>query len=108
MGEGWFDLVMKTYISTSEVTTLQHEVWNDTVELAALVAEALLAGAEGAEVLSGLRDDVVEELEVDAAGTRRVGLVCFGDLAVGVDLDGGAGPGDVYANISRRYVQQNG
>ena len=38
------------------------------MELAALIAEALLAGAEGAEVLGGLGDDVVEQLEVDAAG----------------------------------------
>jgi hypothetical protein len=37
------------------------------VELGALVAEALLAGAEGAEVLGRLGDDVVEEFEVDAA-----------------------------------------
>ena len=38
------------------------------MELAALVPEALLAGAEGTEVLSCLWDDVVENLEVDAAG----------------------------------------
>ena len=37
------------------------------MELGALVAKALLAGAESLEVLSGLGDDVVEELEVDAA-----------------------------------------
>ena len=37
------------------------------MELAALVAEAILAGAESAEVLGGLGHDVVEELEVDAA-----------------------------------------
>ena len=33
----------------------------------ALVAEALLAGAESTEVLGRLGDDVVVELEVDAA-----------------------------------------
>ena len=37
------------------------------MELAAGVAEALLAGAESTEVLGGLWDDIVEELEVDAA-----------------------------------------
>ena len=37
------------------------------MELAAGVTEALLAGAEGTEVLDGPGDDVVEELEVDAA-----------------------------------------
>lgn len=34
-----------------EVTTLEHEVGDDTVEARALVAEALLARAESAEVL---------------------------------------------------------
>lgn len=38
------------------------------MELGAGVAEALLAGAESAEVLSGLGDNVLEEGEVDAAG----------------------------------------
>jgi hypothetical protein len=37
------------------------------MELAALVAEALLASAEGTEVLGGLGDDVVVDVEVDAA-----------------------------------------
>jgi hypothetical protein len=37
------------------------------VELGAGVAEALLASAESAEVLSGLGDNVVVESEVDAA-----------------------------------------
>jgi len=32
------------------------------------VAEAFLAGAEGAEVLGGLGNDVVIQLEIDAAG----------------------------------------
>jgi hypothetical protein len=36
---------MCTDIATSEVTTLQHELRDDAVELAALVAEALLASA---------------------------------------------------------------
>ena len=57
-----------SYVAASEVTTLEHEVWDDTVELAAGVAEALLAGAEGTEVLSGLGDDIVVDVEVDAAG----------------------------------------
>lgn len=56
------------YVAAGEVTTLEHELRNHTVELGARVAEALLAGAEGAEVLDGLWDDIVEELEVDAAG----------------------------------------
>lgn len=49
------------------------------MELGAGVAEALLVGAEGTEVLNGLGDDVVEELEVDAAaaGCERM-RVSFG------------------------------
>lgn len=58
---------MRTYVATGEVTALKHELRDDTVELATLVAEALLAGAERTEVLGGLGDDVVEELKVDAA-----------------------------------------
>ena len=56
-----------TYVTTGEVTTLKHELGDDTVELGAGVAEALLASAESTEVLSRLGDDIVEELEVDAA-----------------------------------------
>lgn len=59
---------LPAYVAAGEVTALEHELRDDAVELAAGVAEALLAGAEGAEVLGGLGDDVVEELEVDAAG----------------------------------------
>lgn len=40
---------------------------DDTVEARAGVAEALLASAESTEVGGGLGDDVVEELEGDAA-----------------------------------------
>jgi hypothetical protein len=57
-----------TYVAAGEVTALEHELGDDTVEFGALVAEALLASAEGTEVLSRLGDDIVEKLEVDAAG----------------------------------------
>lgn len=63
-----------TDVTTGEVTTLKHEIRDDAVERGALVAEALLAGAESAEVLSSLRDDGVVELEVDAAALDCVGL----------------------------------
>jgi len=50
-----------TYVAAGEVTTLKHELGDDAVEGGALVVEglaraagSLLAGAEGAEVLSGL------------------------------------------------------
>ena len=55
----------KTHIATGEVTTLEHELRDDTVERRALVSEALLTSAESAEVLSGLGDVLIEEVEVD-------------------------------------------
>jgi len=56
-----------TDIATSEVTTLQHELWDDAVEFAALVAKALLTGAEGAEVFDRLGNYIIVEVEVDPA-----------------------------------------
>lgn len=58
---------MSPYIAAGEVTALEHELRDDTVEGRALVAKALLAGAKGTEVFSGLGDDVIEEVENDAA-----------------------------------------
>jgi len=66
-----------SYVATGEVTTLEHELGDDTVELGAGVAEALLASAESAEVLSGLGDNIIVEGEVDAAGAG-----CEGGLSV--------------------------
>ena len=45
-----------------EVASLTHEVGDDTVEAGALVAEALLSGAESTEVLGSLGDHVIAEL----------------------------------------------
>jgi hypothetical protein len=67
----------ETHVATGEVTTLEHELGDDTVELGAGVAEALLARAESAEVLGRLGDNIVEELEVDATD-----LVCKAVLAI--------------------------
>ena len=83
---------MLSYVATGEVTTLKHEVGDDTVEGGALVTEALLTGAEGAEVLGGLWDDVAEEVEVDAAIDRAVrGLdveeTRIHQILVGIDDD---------------------
>lgn len=54
-------------IVVGEVTTLEHELGDDTVESGAGVAEALLASAESTEVLSSARDVVTEELHDDTA-----------------------------------------
>jgi hypothetical protein len=54
-------------VAAREVATLQHEVWDDAVEGGTLVPEALLASAQGAEVLRRFRDHVVVQDEVDGA-----------------------------------------
>ena len=57
----------QSYVATGEVTALEHELGDDAVEGRTLVTKALLAGAESAEVLGGLGDDIIEKVEVDAA-----------------------------------------
>lgn len=76
-------------ISLGEVTTLDHKGLDDTVESGALVverdaslADALLAGAEGAEVLGGLGHQRGVQLHDDAAG----GLAVDGDVEVDTGL----------------------
>lgn len=49
-----------------EITALEHEIGNYTVESRALVPISILAGRELAEVPCRLGDDVVEELDNDA------------------------------------------
>jgi hypothetical protein len=68
-----------TYVATGEVTTLKHELRDDTVELGARVAESLLTSAESSEVLRGLGNNIVEELEVDAAS-----LLCAAESIVSI------------------------
>jgi len=55
-------------VSAGEVTSLEHELWDDAVERRTSIAESLLASAESTEVLSGLWDYVIVELECDTAG----------------------------------------
>lgn len=59
-------------VVVGEVTTLQHEAWDDAVERRALEAKTLLAGAQGAEVLGRLRYDVGAKFHHNAA-SRLVG-----------------------------------
>jgi hypothetical protein len=67
-----------TYVATGEVTSLKHELWDDTVEGRASISEALLASAESTEVLSSLWYNVVIEDEVDATGLLyRERQLCF-------------------------------
>ena len=51
-----------------EVTTLEHELGDHTVEAGVLVALALGQLAELTEVLGGLGDVLLVEVEVDTAG----------------------------------------
>lgn len=57
----------KTHVVAGEVTTLEHELGDDTVEAGALVALTLGELAELTEVLGGLGDISLVEVEVDAA-----------------------------------------
>lgn len=50
-----------------EVTTLNHEVVDDAVEGRALVTEAVLTGAQLPEVTGSDGNDIVKEVQVDAA-----------------------------------------
>ena len=61
---------MDPYVAAGEVTALEHEVRDDAVERGALVAEAVRAGAELPEVLGGLGNNIIEEVERDAARLR--------------------------------------
>lgn len=68
------------YVATGEVTALKHELRDNAVEGRTSVAEALLAGAESAEVLSGLWDYIVVEVEVDTASVRYIESLSARDL----------------------------
>lgn len=48
-----------TSVVVGEVTTLEHELGDDSVEARTGVSEAVLSSAELSEVSSGLGDDVV-------------------------------------------------
>lgn len=53
-------------VTSGEVTTLQHELRNDSVERGSSVTETLFTGTESSEVFSGLWDNVVVQLEDDS------------------------------------------
>jgi len=96
-------------IATGEVSALEHEIGDHTVELGSLVAEALLTGAQGTEILSRLGNDIIEELEIDATGLV-LHAAGFSHLALAVDLDLGAGPGNVEESrrTGRRFAVREG
>lgn len=55
-------------LTLGEVTTLQHELGDDTMERAVLVSISVLTGGEFTEVLGSLWNNIVVELEDNAAG----------------------------------------
>lgn len=61
-----------------DVPALDHELLDNAVECRPLVAEALLAGSEGTEVLSSLGDGLAIETNRDAAEL----LIAVGDIEV--------------------------
>lgn len=74
------DSSTSAHVATGEVTTLEHELRDDAVEGRALVTETVLASAQLAEVAGGLGNDIVVEVEVDAALLDYCGVsefVCF-------------------------------
>src|SRR5437762_12166121 len=64
---GWgrrkVDLDQMTYITASEIAALKHKLRDNTMERRPCITEALLASAEGAEVLCCLGDDIIVEVE---------------------------------------------
>ena len=68
-----------TNVATGEVTSLEHELRDNAVEGRASVSETLLAGAESAEILGGLGDNVVVKLEGHSA------FACLADADVKID-----------------------
>jgi len=60
-------------VVVGEVTTLAHETGDNPVEGGSLVAESLLAGAQGTEILGSLGDDIGPELHDNPTHGGAVG-----------------------------------
>ena len=78
------------------------------MEAAALVAEALLASAERPEVFSRLRDNIVEEVEVDAAAL----VLCVGITQVSLRFEklpgrfeGPLAPAESVSTLGREFAE---
>ncbi len=59
-------------ISTGEITTLKHEIRDNTMEGGSCVSETILASGELTEIPGGPGDDIIVEFEDDAASTCTV------------------------------------
>lgn len=78
-------------ITLGEVTALDHELLDDTVEGRALVAEALLASGESPEVLGSLGNRLAIETHDDAANLLVAMLDVEVDLVGDLGTLGGSG-----------------
>ena len=58
---------VETHIVTGEITSLEHEIWNHTVEYRIPVPETQLVRAKSTEVFGGFGDHIFIVVEVDAA-----------------------------------------
>lgn len=64
---GSVDRFASSAIVIGEVSSLKHELGDDSVEDGAGITEALLTSAESSEVLGSLGDNVLVELKNDSA-----------------------------------------
>lgn len=65
------DALSASTVVASEVTALEHELWDDTVEDASFEPEALLSGTQRAKVLSGLGNDIGSQLQNQISCHRK-------------------------------------
>ena len=54
-----------TYVTASEVSSLKHELWDNSVESRACISETLLSGAKSTEVLCSAWSYDIVKVEVD-------------------------------------------
>ena len=69
-------------IAPGEVTSLQHELRNDTVETGTLISKAMLACAKLSEVACSVGDDVIIQLKYNFSQGDAVD----GDIKLGVKV----------------------
>ncbi|KAH3659989.1 hypothetical protein OGAPHI_007194 [Ogataea philodendri] len=74
-------------VEVGDVSTLQHEARNHSVENGVLVSKALLAGTQCSEVLGGLWNDLVVQVKHDT----RLFLAIDGDVEIALDKVGTRG-----------------
>jgi len=61
------DRLAASAVEVGEVAALAHELGNHAMEDRSLVSEALLPGAEGPEILGGIRHHIAAQLHGDPA-----------------------------------------